>query len=178
MTDTEYTPIPPDDLDAMAEALKDYCKAVAQANACTSVDGVVGALEVIAVAANKAMPYFPRLLAEAREAQRLRGELFVAQLENETKTGVIAQLTARVAELEAAQGWQPIETAPKDGTIIFVEAYDHARLTGPVHSGYWSPAYEGGPYAWVEDYDYKICDPTHWMPLPQPPASDSQGEGG
>lgn len=177
MTDTEYTPIPPDDLDAMAEALKDYCKAVAQANACTSVDGVVDALEVIAVAANKAMPYFPRLLAEAREAQRLRGELFVAQLENETKTGVIAQLTARVEELEQAQGWQPIETAPKDGThVIFATAYD-GKIVHSVHSGAWGPAYDRGPNAWVEDYDYKICEPTHWMPLPQPPQADSQGEG-
>jgi hypothetical protein len=70
--------------------------------------------------------------------------------------------TALAAERE---DWRPIETAPKDGTVIL---------------GWWPQAYQGKggifEYIWHKDGWYTVpCSwqhmtPTHWSPLPAPPA--------
>lgn len=62
--------------------------------------------------------------------------------------------------------WQPIETAPKDGTSILGAHYD------AVFSVYWDLSANG----WVDGrtnlYDELSTYPvTHWMPLPAPPVS-------
>lgn len=53
--------------------------------------------------------------------------------------------------------WKPIESAPKDGTLIRVRqrncAVRHARWK---HERWEFVEYEG-------------CNPTHWQPLPEPP---------
>lgn len=72
-------------------------------------------------------------------------------------------------------GWLPIETAPKDGTRVLV----YATLRGASLSGRdWKK--DLGKWvviaAWEEEYnvwwDGSQCtlEPTHWMPLPAPPA--------
>ena len=78
--------------------------------------------------------------------------------------------------------WQPIETAPKDGTKILVyknkirfgsNEYDHFYFGLNVYDHYIEIAY------WT-DYGCKIDafaplfdkDPTHWMPLPEPPKEE------
>lgn len=59
--------------------------------------------------------------------------------------------------------WQPIETAPKDGT--FVLAY---RPCDP----YFEPMYfNDGIWHWF-DGDSPSFQPTHWMPLPDPPGDE------
>ena len=66
--------------------------------------------------------------------------------------------------------WQPIETAPKDGTPILGWAPD-SELANPVHYAviWWFQWTELG--GWVREGDeYDIAaDPTHWMPLPDAP---------
>lgn len=64
--------------------------------------------------------------------------------------------------------WQPIKTAPKDGTMILVwpsRAWIEECDKGEVV--YWDVEEETwagyGPLA--DDY----TGPTHWMPLPEPP---------
>jgi hypothetical protein len=56
--------------------------------------------------------------------------------------------------------WQPIETAPKDGTSLLV--YSDERII----AAFWSvPADD-----WAEVvHGYTFYPPTHWMPLPEPP---------
>ena len=59
--------------------------------------------------------------------------------------------------------WQPIETAPKDGTPVLVwrtpeKGRNHRRM---------------GIDRWKEGlwwHSRKEMQPTHWMPVPAPPA--------
>jgi hypothetical protein len=57
--------------------------------------------------------------------------------------------------------WQPIETAPKDGSTVlgFVPAFDQQ----PVCLIDYSTRYSNWWFLGTE------CLPTHWMPLPEPP---------
>jgi hypothetical protein len=85
-------------------------------------------------------------------------------------------------------GWQPIETAPKDGTWILcwsVTKDEEPKYPQRVKLWFWDQHRSrsrytkynpGGHGAW--SYDDKILhqssgeeyEPTHWMPLPEPPA--------
>jgi hypothetical protein len=63
--------------------------------------------------------------------------------------------------------WQPIETAPRDGTIVLLFA---RRLKYPVMfriCGWWSRDKE----CWVElcFYEPDGLVAYNWMPLPEPP---------
>jgi len=67
-----------------------------------------------------------------------------------------------------APQWQPIETAPKDGTAVLATS---AHMKGP----------NGEPVAWAAVFDQErerlvatwdgepLYDATHWQPLPAPP---------
>jgi hypothetical protein len=60
--------------------------------------------------------------------------------------------------------WQPIETAPKDGTVIDVWCPSIGRMTDV----YWL----GMPSScWFSRNAFvnSIVEPTHWQPLPEPP---------
>ncbi len=68
--------------------------------------------------------------------------------------------------------WQPIGTAPRDGTAILVSD----GFTTDV--AYWgAPGPSGLNFMWVirefPDGEYNgwvaFDEPTHWMPLPDPP---------
>lgn len=64
--------------------------------------------------------------------------------------------------------WQPIETAPKDGTDVLIcyEAASGQRVTiarFKVHG------FNGLVKQWWQ-CDIGTVEPTHWMPLPAPPA--------
>lgn len=90
--------------------------------------------------------------------------------------GLPERLTDQCADagsLPALAGWQPIETAPKDGTVIL--ACDEwggmfvVKWTACGPKGQWDLT-EVGSYATDA---WPSSDPTHWMPLPPPPV---QGE--
>ena len=65
--------------------------------------------------------------------------------------------------------WQPIETAPKEGTAILV--YDGDIMT----TAAWNKMFYDEDPEWVIltyddwDLDSPRFSPTHWMPLPDPP---------
>lgn len=67
--------------------------------------------------------------------------------------------------------WQPIETAPKDGTSVILAAVRDGKYV--VGEGLW----EGDAWWWANEWgDYNTDQiemyrqVTHWMPLPDPPA--------
>jgi hypothetical protein len=75
-------------------------------------------------------------------------------------------------------GWQPIETAPKDGTVIDVWVNDNrsSTPTGRRYTGvrwdygwrWFDPYYDGrGSYVGIDNGVNVLV--THWMPLPTPP---------
>lgn len=66
--------------------------------------------------------------------------------------------------------WQPIETAPRDGTPVLIYA-----AGGDHHAGVLIAFYEGqdatGDYWIVRDDGDRLwaTNPTHWMSLPEAP---------
>jgi hypothetical protein len=64
--------------------------------------------------------------------------------------------------------WQPIETAPRDGTTVLLYFPDAGK--SQIDVGYWIE-WEVGDANWSNEWtDAEIdCDPSHWMPLPEPP---------
>ena len=73
--------------------------------------------------------------------------------------------------------WQPIETAPKDGTPVLVYAEREGWRGTPrivcaarlEHHKDWC-VYGCAPTILSEQV-LDSCIPTHWMPLPEPPAT-------
>lgn len=64
--------------------------------------------------------------------------------------------------------WQPIETAPRDGTVIL--GFDSGVIAAmcfvkPIFGGI--PAWELADLAWPNES--MSAYPTHWMPIPEPP---------
>jgi len=78
-------------------------------------------------------------------------------------TDARAAVTAYLAE--AGDGWMPIETAPKDGTKILL--WPGYLMGGDPMSGWWARL----AGKWVSAGEPFEVAPTHWRPLPAPPAA-------
>ena len=76
-------------------------------------------------------------------------------------------LAALPVDQVKAERWQPIETAPKDGSRLLVT---RAPFTGkaPYKIVWWSSSTPKG-WRWRLSKLVRF-NPTHWMPLPEPPA--------
>ena len=96
----------------------------------------------------------------------------------EVKDAIEFLNTRRAEELRT--GWQPIETVPRDGTVVLLH-YSMNHLCGYASSvrpkkkiavgyfdGRWVDGHPGGHGEGGGDSNY-----THWMPLPAAP----EGEG-
>jgi hypothetical protein len=62
--------------------------------------------------------------------------------------------------------WQLIETAPKDDTDVLVFCNGDI-LIGSFACGMW----------WISQISYERHNPTHWMPMPEPPALGEKKDG-
>ncbi len=95
------------------------------------------------------------------------------------------------AKVRESQEWQPIETAPKDGSMILLGRAETEACGAVSVPGYWQEGFDDGvDYMGVRDgfvdvnhqqfsggrdwgpekYRYAPNQPTHWRPLPPPPS--------
>lgn len=80
----------------------------------------------------------------------------------------------RLPELLSAD-WQPIETAPKDGTEILLASWCLHDAPGGPFADYTVAAWDvedcGGDGGWATESGLEPIDfePTDWMPVPAPP---------
>ena len=65
--------------------------------------------------------------------------------------------------------WQPIDTAPRDGTVILIYRTGSGDQRATI-------AYvnENGDWSCPEEFFLKRHPPTHWQPLPKPPSNVSR----
>lgn len=106
---------------------------------------------------------------------RITADKITANPEVEVDEAARAVLDALQGYLPKSEGmsWQPIETAPKDGTTIDLwDSYYGHRVTNarrayhywengkPIREKSWGRNDTDGPF---------VGNPTHWMPLPKPP---------
>ena len=89
----------------------------------------------------------------------------IAELEDRLEKSALVngRLLEDIDNLETTTTWQPIKTAPKDGTEI--------RLLGRIkkeYIGHWDKEFS----VWSvrpHSEGFFVIMPTHWMPLPKPP---------
>ena len=83
--------------------------------------------------------------------------------------GCILRANTRVPAPAEADGWRPIESAPKDGTLILACGF------GP--KGYFVADVKYKDEQWMifhpEEDDWTVASHrvTHWRPLPSPPSA-------
>ena len=70
--------------------------------------------------------------------------------------------------------WQPIETAPKDGTVfIGLDDDEVYKMKWDLKRNRIVLNISDEPYhkihSWGSEFDYEDLNPTHWMPLPELP---------
>lgn len=130
--------------------------------------------EIIALARASGATFYPQA-KDGRPAVSMSEEVLAV---------FSAALTAQPAA-PAVVEWQPIKTAPRDGSALLVMrniwpgTESGCAETCNGHNTYvaqWWAGERGGTGAWVcymdavQDPECPV-DPTHWMPLPTPPES-------
>lgn len=87
------------------------------------------------------------------------------------RTALLREIDAMgAAPSPQGDAWQPIETAPKDGTRVLLATPRGRMADGEFHARY-------GVWSWP----YVMVEPTLWRPLPTPPidaARSTPAKGG
>lgn len=84
------------------------------------------------------------------------------------KMAFAAGKAAALSRSEVPAGWQPIETAPRDGSGIFAWWGTDSKAFGIRSFGV--TLFRDGEWRDPDDEDETYGEPTHWQPLPTPPA--------
>lgn len=128
--------------------------------------------------------------AQQYNGQKYRAE--AAEAERDSLRAEIEKLQARASlpAVEPVSQWQPIETAPKDGTVVVLGRVGDDDVASVVTTGHWQKAeedgvdYMGSDAGFVDEhyqefspgrsfgnpkYMHAPSQPTHWQPIPQPP---------
>jgi len=72
-------------------------------------------------------------------------------------------------------GWQPIKTAPVGQNVLL---YVSRPPLSTMYIGKWRESLRSDPcqsdgYEWRQDGSGRYANPTHWMPLSEPPKEQS-----
>lgn len=98
----------------------------------------------------------------------LQDTLEAEQVVHEYHCGLLTTAEQRVAE-----AWQPIETAPKDTFVLLAGPSGYTTIETVFATGRMCSDYHKG--RWIDHANDDLMDwgfkPTHWMPLPNPPAT-------
>jgi hypothetical protein len=79
--------------------------------------------------------------------------------------------------------WQPIETAPRDGTRLILLCNGHPSLGRYIHreattNGVRDEVHSFSGWVWAGGFlSHGKPEPTHWLPIPPVPASGIETEG-
>lgn len=93
---------------------------------------------------------------------------------HDTQSAVLYEARREAAGILADLDWRDISTAPKDGTpMLFCHYDDPEQDVLPIMSGFWSRLSEG----WFAELTGHKINPTHWLPLPEPPALAVKTDG-
>lgn len=124
-----------------------------------------------------------RELLEALTSAAARCQLFIDTFEDvggcatRADIGDWFDLVSKATHLDEREvtdnGWQPIETAPRDGSPVLVYS-----AVGTIAMARWGRRYLGADAdeAWVWDGKW-IPDPSHWHALPAKPGDPSKDRG-
>lgn len=112
-----------------------------------------------------------------RTHNEMVGKISVAgQIDSYTASCILTSLVPYINNITSskkAPKWQPIETAPTDGTYILVCVAGEEFHPVTVHRnmGGWEKHFA------TRDRVHHMLDlsPTHWMPLPRPPYQPTKG---
>ena len=110
-----------------------------------------------------------------KEAREVSDEMQRMHAENETLRIGYAAARLEIGSLRG-KGWQPIETAPKDGTFLLLwEQYSTNPFIGSWLGTRWTVSHEHvdaeGGWDGANVVDALSMPVTHWMPLPAPPVA-------
>ncbi len=164
------------DSKALDEAIK-YCTRLYNDSAAQRPEGVVPDWLTIILAAQECQGLRGELKIQddandilTEQNDQLRAEIASLKGQLEGKQMVINQLEVEIASLRKQNEWQPIETAPRDGTYILVTRCP-ATTRPPISKVSWSAGRARIPAwrIWNGATGRLGYGPTHWMPLPQPP---------
>lgn len=109
-----------------------------------------------------ALPYVAPPVPDGDALKALEALLYEAMRVHDTARESKYNADILRARLTSAVTWMPIDTAPRDGTLVMV--YVKSKIGDT-----WIDVgrYTGGKHKWLSGSD--VIYPTHWQPLPQPP---------
>ena len=91
----------------------------------------------------------------------------VDAIDGDTDEWRMWEIEAKAAVNAVRPKWQPIETAPKDGSTILVWFVPHGALSVFWEDDIWCISNQKCDPLPVRGY--RTGEDTHWMPLPEPP---------
>lgn len=164
-------------VEALADAMADDW---VENNGNYSIIGVIECLNKLGYTITRAEPVAPSS-DEVEEAfsyitPHPENHSFISFSSNKLR-GCVNTLRAHIYNLEAQvkqQQWQPIETAPKDGTYILATTVGNHPISKEPWIGdvcYWDGRSFDNDSDSLDERDW--WKPTLWMPMPPPPHKDT-----